>query len=100
MKINEIHLHKILEAYQTRTKQPVKGDRVKKEEEARGEKSLLEISPEARELQRYRQKLAGIELERPELVRSLQRQIEEGTFQIDALKIAAGIMEEINEEGS
>lgn len=97
MKINEIsNLTKILEAYQTKIKQPGKVIRAKKEDAVKEEKSLLEISPEAKELQMYHQKLAEVELERPELVKAIKQQIEEGTFEIDILKIAAGIIEEMS----
>lgn len=96
MKINNIgHIYKILETYHTQLKQTAKNTRVRPKNTLGEEKNLLEISPEAKELQMYRQKLADLELKvRPEVVNTIQQQIKEGTFAINEEKIATGLIEE------
>lgn len=54
----------------------------------------LEISPLARELQLYRARLAGLSDVRQEKVEEIRRQLAEGSYRIDARKIAAAMLEE------
>jgi negative regulator of flagellin synthesis FlgM len=56
----------------------------------------LEISTEARKMQNYKVKLAEIPAVREELVASLKQRIQEGSYQPDVEKIAAGLLEEIH----
>jgi len=54
----------------------------------------LEISSEARKLQYYMELLDKIPTVREELVASLKKRIDEGTYRIDSGKIADGIIRE------
>lgn len=56
----------------------------------------LEISAKARKIQHYKGKLAEIPAVREELVASLKQKIQDGTYQPDSKKIAAGLLEEIS----
>ncbi|HCJ79359.1 MAG TPA: flagellar biosynthesis anti-sigma factor FlgM [Desulfotomaculum sp.] len=97
MKINgPDNISNILDVYQLQVNKAGKRAQTKQESPVDEGKDLLEISPEAKELQRYRQELAGLSDARPELVKAIQQQIKEGNFIIEAKKIAAGLIEEIN----
>lgn len=54
----------------------------------------LEISPLARELQLYRARLEELRDVRQEKVAEIRRQLAEGSYRIDARKIAAAMLEE------
>lgn len=54
----------------------------------------LEVSPLARELQLYRAHLAKLPEMRREKVEEIKRQLAEGSYRIDAYKIAAAMLEE------
>jgi len=54
----------------------------------------LEISPEARKIQVYRDMLDEIPAVREDLVASLKQKIQAGVYRPDSAKIAAGIIEE------
>jgi len=54
----------------------------------------LEISPEAKEIQSFKNALAGLSGVREELVESLKQRIEYGSYKPDAGKIADGMLEE------
>jgi negative regulator of flagellin synthesis FlgM len=97
MKINgPDNISKILETYHNQAKKINKRAQTKQEKPVDEGKNLLEISPQAKELQRCRQELARLSDVRPELVKAIQQQIKEGNFIIEAKKIAAGLIEEIN----
>lgn len=54
----------------------------------------LEISTEARRMQKYKGMLAEIPAVREELVDSLKQRIKDGSYRPDSEKIAAGLIEE------
>ncbi len=54
----------------------------------------LDISSEAKNLQKYKGLLAKVPAVREELVASLKQKIHDGTYRPDSEKIAAGIIEE------
>ena len=97
MKINgPENISKILAAYHNQIKRTNKNTPAKQENPVEEDKNLLEISSQAKARLKYRQELAGISEVRPELVKAIQQQIKEGNFVIEAEKIAAGLIEEIN----
>lgn len=59
-----------------------------------GESDSVELSSRARELQALRRKLAELPEVRAELVERLKAEIEAGTFEADARKIAEGLLRE------
>ncbi|ACA60286.1 flagellar biosynthesis anti-sigma factor FlgM [Candidatus Desulforudis audaxviator] len=63
------------------------------------ERDSVELSDQARELQAYRQKLAELPAVRTELVERLKAEIQAGTYDADAEKIAAGLVREWGGEG-
>ncbi len=58
------------------------------------QKDAVEISDRARELQLYRAHLKELPETREELVAAVKKRLAEGTYRIDAEKVAAGIIEE------
>lgn len=97
MKINgPYNISKILETYHNQVKKINKHAQTKQENPVDERNNLLEISSQAKELQKCLQELAGFSDVRPELVKAIQQQIKEGNFIIEAKKIAAGLIEEIN----
>lgn len=96
MKINESsNAQKLLEIYRSELKQ-TKNPRAKKDAGTEEENSLLNISPEAREIQFFHQKLGGLSDVRQDLIESIQQQIEDGSFEVDEEEIINGLSEEIN----
>lgn len=96
MKINESgSAHNLLEIYRSELKQP-KNLRAKKDTCTEEENSLLDISPEAKEIQFFHQKLEGLSDVRQDLIESIQQKIEDGSFEADEEKIINGLSEEIN----
>ncbi|HAG11539.1 MAG TPA: flagellar biosynthesis anti-sigma factor FlgM [Desulfotomaculum sp.] len=96
MKINESsNTQKLLEIYRSELKQG-KNLKAKKDTSTEEENSLLDISPEAREIQSFHQKLNNLSDVRQELIESIQQKIEDGSFEIDEEKIINGLSEEIN----
>ncbi len=65
-----------------------------KEKTGESQSDTLEISKEAMELQSYRSALENMPSVREDLVTDLKQRIEEGSYQPDSDKIAAGILKE------
>jgi negative regulator of flagellin synthesis FlgM len=65
-----------------------------KEKAGESQADTLEISKEAMELQSFRSALDNIPEVREELVTALKQSIDEGSYQPDSDKIAAGILRE------
>ncbi|HAU32300.1 MAG: Anti-sigma-28 factor, FlgM [Desulfotomaculum sp. 46_296] len=96
MKINESgSTHNLLEIYRSELKQ-AKNLRAKKDAGTEEENSLLNISPEAREIQFFHQKLDGLSDVRQDLIENIQQKIEDGSFEADEEKIINGLFEEID----
>jgi len=55
---------------------------------------ILDISPEARQVQIYRAELKELPDVREDLVSSIKKRIQEGTYKPDVGKIADGILED------
>jgi len=95
MKINESgNAQKLLEIYRSEIKQD-KNLRVKKDAGTEEGNNLLEISPEAREIQFFHQKLNNLSDVRQDLIESIQQRIEEESFEVDEEEIINGLSEEI-----
>ena len=96
MKINESsNSHKLLEIYRNELKQ-AKNLRTQKDNSTGEENSLLDISPEAKEILFFHQKLNDLSDVRQDLVESIQQKIENGSFEADEGKIINGLSEEID----
>ncbi len=65
-----------------------------KDKAGESQSDTLEISKEAMELQSYRSALDNIPAVREDLVTDLRQRIDEGSYQPDSDKIAAGILKE------
>jgi negative regulator of flagellin synthesis FlgM len=90
VKINGTGGFDAIKAYSSQLK---KADANKKaSEQARGD--TIEISPEAREMRSYRPMLDKLPPVREDLVVSLKQRIQDGTYQPDDEKIAAGVIKE------
>jgi len=80
-----------IRAYTSQIKKDRAGSRGKAGE---NQADRLEISKDAMELQAYRSALDNIPAIREDLVAALKQSIEEGSYQPDSEKIAAGIIKE------
>lgn len=73
----------------------IKKDKAESKDKAgESQSDTLEISKEAMKLQSYRSALDNIPAIREDLVTALKQSIEEGSYQPDSEKIAAGIIRE------
>jgi len=86
----------VAEAYLKRVQKIEKDEQgnVRKADQKPMRTDEIEISARARELQLYRVRLKEIPEVRAELVSAIKKQLERGTYQLDAEKIAEGIMAE------
>lgn len=97
MKItNNFDPRMVAEAYLKRVQKIEKDEQgnVRKADQKPMRTDEIEISARARELQLYRVRLKEIPEVRAELVSAIKKQLERGTYQLDAEKIAEGIMAE------
>ncbi|MEW6273594.1 MAG: flagellar biosynthesis anti-sigma factor FlgM [Bacillota bacterium] len=97
MKItNNFDPRMVAEAYLKRVQKIEKDEQgnVRKADQKSMRTDEIEISARARELQLYRVRLKEIPEVRAELVSAIKKQLERGTYQLDAEKIAEGIMAE------
>lgn len=80
------------------TAQLQKQDKIKADRNCGANKTeradILDISPEARQAQIYRAALKELPNVREDLVASIKKRIQEGTYEPDAGKIADGILED------
>ncbi|MCL6449627.1 MAG: flagellar biosynthesis anti-sigma factor FlgM [Armatimonadetes bacterium] len=97
MKItNNFDPRMVAEAYLKRVQKIEKDEQgnVRKADQKFTRTDEIEISARARELQLYRVRLKEIPEVRAELVSAIKKQLERGTYQLDAEKIAGGIVAE------
>ncbi|MEW6423878.1 MAG: flagellar biosynthesis anti-sigma factor FlgM [Bacillota bacterium] len=97
MKItNNFDPRMVTEAYLKRVEKIEKDEQgnVRKADQKSTRTDEIEISARARELQLYRVRLKEIPEVRAELVSAIKKQLERGTYQLDAEKIAEGIVAE------
>ncbi len=97
MKItNNFDPRMVAEAYLKRVQKIEKDEQgnVRKADQKFTRTDEIEISARARELQLYRVRLREIPEVRVELVSAIKKQLEQGTYQLDAEKIAGGIVAE------
>ena len=92
MKINGAGGVDPITAYSTQQKKDKAEIQNQKNGQVRGD--TLQISTEARQIQRYKTKLAELPAVREELVASLKQKIVDGTYKPDKDKIAAALLEE------
>lgn len=80
-----------IKAYTSQIKKDKAGS---KEKAGESQTDRLEISKEAMEVKSYRSALDNIPAVREDLVTALKQSIDEGSYQPDSEKIAAGILKE------
>jgi len=92
VKINGTNWFEAVRAYNSQFKKEKIEQRSRTGESAQADR--VEISPEARKMQAYRDALNELPAVREDLVASLKQKIQAGAYRPNSEKIAAGIIEE------